>query len=294
MSTLTVTNINTANAGTDLTVKTGNNIGSAIVISANGTGIALQVSSGSNTVTINTNSMAVGANVITNTTSFTVGNSTINTIHSATNITVGANSYINSSAVYVGNATVNSVMTSNNLTTNSVNVTTLTVATINANGTVGTANQVLTSNGTTTYWATAVTAKNYALTGYLPKTNFVSSTTYFFGSQPQSGLITTSGVNKVFVPASGTLTSAYLVAYNPGPVTGTAEAVPIYIRVNNTTDYLFANITLNMVSNTANSFSNTALSIAVNAGDYFEFKQVDPAWATTPTNIMYAWTAYIT
>ena len=135
-----------------------------------------------NAATVNaTTLIAVGANTYANTTAYFVGNSTVNTTISSTNIGgssnaqlnvvnaatvnattligVGANSYINTTAHFVGNSTVNSSMTAASLAIGpssfSANTTRVVIGTsvgVQANGTIGSAGQVLHSNGTSVYW----------------------------------------------------------------------------------------------------------------------------------------------
>lgn len=170
----------------------------------------------------------------------------------------------------------------------------LVISGVIANGSIGSATQVLTSNGTGTYWAAATSGKNYAITGSLQKSSFVDATTYYFGAHPQSTLITTAGLNRVYVPAAGTISAVYFSIYNNAGIQGTAEPSPVYLRLNNTTDYLIDNFVLSMASSAASYYANTTISVSVNAGDYFEFKQISNTWVTNPTNIQYGWNVYIT
>lgn len=57
------------------------------------------------------NSVNVGANVVANNTTVRVGNSTVNSTMTGTQIAVGTNAYMNATTVHVGNSTVNSAMT---------------------------------------------------------------------------------------------------------------------------------------------------------------------------------------
>lgn len=171
---------------------------------------------------------------------------------------------------------------------------TLTVNAISANGSVGTANQVLTSNGSTVYWSTPSIGRNYALSGSLQKSSFADATTYYFGAHPQSTLITTAGNMRVYIPAAGTVTTISFSIYNNAGTQGTAEPSPVYFRLNNTTDYLIDNFVLNMAANNSAYYQNTTISVPVVAGDYFEFKQISNTWSTNPTNIQYSWSVYIT
>lgn len=109
MSTLSVTNINTANGTTDLSLKTGNSSGPVLVVGA-----------GSNIAITNTTNILVGSNVNITTNSLNIGNSTVNSIVNSTslsvptNIVVGnstVNSSVNNSTIFVGNTTVNAIIT---------------------------------------------------------------------------------------------------------------------------------------------------------------------------------------
>ncbi len=61
---------------------------------------------------------------------------------------------------------------------------------------------------------------------------------------------------------------------------GSGEAISIYFRLNDTTDYLIATVaTINQIRH----FVNTTLNVPVNAGDFFEIKIVFPIFATLPS-----------
>ena len=88
---------------------------------------------------------------------------------------------------------------------------------------------------------------------------------------------TTAACARVYVPKSGTIKIAYIFLYcGTG---GSAEAISVYIRLNNSTDTLVATVT---AGQTMRVFSNTGLSIAVSQGDYFEIKVVCPTWNVNP------------
>ena len=102
------------------------------------------------------------------------------------------------------------------------------------------------------------------------------STSYYFGAIYGQFINGTAGRNKAYVPKSGTITAAQIF------INGTAcsaEDVSVYVRVNNTTDYLIQTQAVGAQT----VFANVALSGAVSAGDYIEIKIVCPAWATNPT-----------
>jgi hypothetical protein len=62
------------------------------------------------------------------------------------------------------------------------------------------------------------------------------------------------------------------------------------IRLNNTSNTLVQ--TLGLASATR-VWSNTNLNIAVEAGNYIEIQEVQPAWATNPANIRRNGVVYI-
>ena len=65
--------------------------------------------------------------------------------------------------------------------------------------------------------------------------------------------------------------------------TGTNENIEMYIRVNNTTDYLIETIG---VATPKRRFNNNSMNIVLNAGDFYTVKFVCPTWATNPTSIL--------
>ena len=106
-------------------------------------------------------------------------------------------------------------------------------------------------------------------------------TTYYFGMLPKAP-VTAANTSKVYIRQAGTITGAEIYTY--AGTAGTNESWSIYIRVNNTTDYLIAAVG---AATSERVFSNTGLSISVNAGDYFEIKSITPTWATNPLTLIY-------
>jgi len=107
------------------------------------------------------------------------------------------------------------------------------------------------------------------------------SATVYFGNLPKAP-ITTANVSKVYVRRAGVIKVVEIYCYSGTP--GTAETWSLYIRKNNTTDYLIATLA---VSANERVFSNTGLNISVVPGDYFEIKGIQPAWATNPLTTIY-------
>jgi hypothetical protein len=100
--------------------------------------------------------------------------------------------------------------------------------------------------------------------------------TIYFGMLPKAP-ITTANVSKVYFRQSGTITAAEIYCYSG--TAGTAESWSIYVRKNNTTDYLIATVA---AATNERVFSNSALNIPISANDYIEIKAVNPTWVTNP------------
>ena len=111
--------------------------------------------------------------------------------------------------------------------------------------------------------------------------------TVYFGSLPKAP-VTTAATSKVFIPKTGTIKRVDV--YCQSSTAGTAEAWPLSIRLNNTTDTLIASLTL---ATQERIFSNASLNIAVTAGDYIEIKCVNPTWATNPLTTTFGGQIYI-
>lgn len=114
------------------------------------------------------------------------------------------------------------------------------------------------------------------------------SQTIYFGSLAGLAPTTTAAITRIYIPKAGTIKRAYIVANCA--TAGTAEAWPLYVRLNNTTDTLVESPT---VSSTFRTWTNTSLSIAVVAGDYIELKAVNPAWVTNPANVRFGGVIYV-
>lgn len=111
--------------------------------------------------------------------------------------------------------------------------------------------------------------------------------TIYFG-----GLIdapsTTAALRRVYVTKAGTLKVAYV--FSTCSVSGTDEAWPLSIRLNDTSDTAVASVS---AATTERVWSNAALSIAVVPGDYFEMKLVNPTWLVAPTLVAFSGSVYI-
>jgi len=118
----------------------------------------------------------------------------------------------------------------------------------------------------------------------------IDATTYYFGSLSGTGITTNAAQRRLYIPKAGTIKACFL-DFLTTTLLGTNEASSVYIRLNNTTDYL---VTAAMANDVTSAIANsTALSIAVAAGDYIEIKWVTPTWATNPTGVRHTAMIYI-
>ena len=113
--------------------------------------------------------------------------------------------------------------------------------------------------------------------------NPADASTFYFGAQNFNAQTANNASQAFYVVSAGTITSA-MVRMWADNVVGTAESISVYIRVNDTTDYLVAAVGS---ATEARVFSNTGLNIPVTAGDTFSFKAVFPTWATNPTVVSF-------
>jgi len=92
---------------------------------------------------------------------------------------------------------------------------------------------------------------------------------------------TTADKGRIVIPRQGIITNIRSY-WRANGVAGTNEATSLYIRLNNTTDTLIATLG---DTNATKLFTNTALTIPVIPGDYFQLKLVCPTWVTNPTTV---------
>lgn len=136
----------------------------------------------------------------------------------------------------------------------------------------------------------AISGDGYTLQTASASVDPIDSTDYYTGSIPSYPPITTASVQRVYVPIDGTIKRIYLNFANV-TIQGSAETSTTYLLLNNTDATTISSSVTNDSLNTV--FNNTSLSIAVDAGDYFEIKWTTPAWATNPTGVVLTSTVYI-
>jgi hypothetical protein len=111
--------------------------------------------------------------------------------------------------------------------------------------------------------------------------------TVYFGMLPKAPT-TTANISKIYIRKDGTIKIAEIYTYSG--TAGSNEAWSLYIRLNNTADYLIATVS---AATNERVFSNTSLSIAVAAGNYIQIKGIQPTWGTNPATTIYGGYIYI-
>lgn len=106
--------------------------------------------------------------------------------------------------------------------------------------------------------------------------------TYYWGGMTINSLETNSGRRRLYFVKNGTITAASAAFLNTSA--GSTETSSIYIRLNNTTDYLISSSVVNGAS-LFNEVSNLSMSVPIVAGDYIEIKWTTPTWATNPSGL---------
>jgi hypothetical protein len=143
------------------------------------------------------------------------------------------------------------------------------------------------NNDATGWTYVAPSPQGYAINVQALTSSPADTTPFYFGMKP-AAITTTAGQNKIYIRKPGTLKIAEIYTY--AGTAGTAEAVSMYVRVNNTTDYLISTLS---VSANERIFTNSALSIPLAAGDYIEIKCIPPIWVTNPLTFICGGYIYI-
>jgi hypothetical protein len=122
------------------------------------------------------------------------------------------------------------------------------------------------------------TPRTYALNVLHAALSPADSTNYYFGNITVGAPAALWDLFKIRIPKTGRITAFYFNQWSQ-TATGTAEAWPIYLRLNDTTDTLLATISSDSPNR---NWVGTNLNIAVTEGDYIVCKYVCPAWVTNP------------
>lgn len=131
--------------------------------------------------------------------------------------------------------------------------------------------------------------KAYTLTLSGTQGTVADATSYYSGAVT-TGTSTTAAINRVPIPATGTLVAVYVYQLTAGTLS-TGESSTMAIRYDNTTDVTISASVLN--SSASLDYSATGLTQAVTAGHYIEFKFTGATWSTNPSNIRWTVVAYI-
>jgi hypothetical protein len=132
------------------------------------------------------------------------------------------------------------------------------------------------NNDATGWTYIAPSPQGYAINIQALTSSPADTTPFYFGIKP-AAITTTAGQNKIYIRKAGTLKIVEIYTY--AGTAGTAEAVSMYVRVNNATDYLISTLS---VSANERVFTNSALAIPLAVGDYIEMKCIPPIWVTNP------------
>lgn len=134
---------------------------------------------------------------------------------------------------------------------------------------------------------TTLNGKGYAINVQALTSSPSDGATVYFGMLPKAP-VTTGGNSKIYIRKAGAIKIAEIYCYSG--TAGSNEAWSLYVRKNNTTDYLIATLS---VATSERVFSNSALSIDVAVGDYIEIKGIQPGWVTNPATTIYGGYLYI-
>ena len=133
--------------------------------------------------------------------------------------------------------------------------------------------------------ALALKQNSFTFSCSLPSSSPADSTTYYFGARPVVLTQNTSAnANRFWIPNGYTKIDLVGVAFIT-TLAGSNENVNLYLRLNDTTDYLIGTFPI-ISSTTGNPFVFLSPNISgLTSSDFFEFKVVCPAWATNPTSM---------
>jgi hypothetical protein len=117
--------------------------------------------------------------------------------------------------------------------------------------------------------------------------NLADGVSYFWGCTIPATPHTAGGARQIPMPA-GRITGA-IISFYTGNSSVSSNAMTLYVRVNDTTDYLMSNSLVFSASiGVVVTVSNFAMDVPLAAGDKIEMKLVCPTWATNPTGA-YFW-----
>jgi len=110
--------------------------------------------------------------------------------------------------------------------------------------------------------------------------NPVNATTYYFSNVNQPWF-TSASANSVLMPYKATLIG-YHINYIVNGTLGSSETATLQITASGSSTNILTSLTF---SDVANSYTSSATSINVSAGDLISARLNTPTWGTPPTNI---------
>lgn len=111
---------------------------------------------------------------------------------------------------------------------------------------------------------------------------FTDNTSVYWGGLAGATTTPVQGIQRVYIPKTGTITDAYIVANSA--TMGTSEAWRQSIRVNG---IVGSTTSLGDVTTSGSGYrvwSNGTLAIGITKNSYFEILSSNPTWATNPAN----------
>lgn len=141
-----------------------------------------------------------------------------------------------------------------------------------------------------TYDASAVATKKvllsdfggYIVTAACAASSPADSTTYYFGPHYTRALATTAAAHKLRFPRAGKIVRITIETLVITTV-ATTENITASFRLNDTTDTTITSVM--QLDQSYETFTNSALGIAVAAGDYGCIKLAMPVFATNPIDV---------
>jgi hypothetical protein len=249
------------------------------------------------------NTVKIGANVFANTSHLFVGNATVNATHEAAQIQVANTTLfanLNAGSLYLGNSTVTSSLNSislnigTNFIANTSQVTIGDGIELSANGSVGGAGQVLTSNGVSgsPYWSTivtgsaAVTRQQYTASGsqtvFTVTTGYAANNldVYLNGVKLQNGVEVDVSSGTTFTILSGTPVSGTIIE-----VVGTASGASVITnktsyRVVTSSDTINATTDTLLLANSSSPITLTLPTLALGNGYTYTVKNINTGAVT--------------
>ena len=138
--------------------------------------------------------------------------------------------------------------------------------------------------GTASYAAVA-SQSGYTIQMVLATTgsNLAASTTYRMGAPVRNQLITTGGINRIYVPRPGKVRYVNVFVRTNGTLASAGTSTFQLNRQNATLEVIGTSTSVGSAASV--SVESTAMSMSVALGEYLDIGFTTPAWATLPTAV---------